>query len=668
MSNSNRKLYKSSQNTPGLVSFASPSFTPMSTTSTNFNSALHTPASAATVQNSKRRESHIRNIRKLNMTPGTQLETHTNTNTNLEDSFLLQPHSQTISESLLAMTDSASRELEKIWDQVGLTPEERAQELTDLLQQLHQTCQLKVEHESMVRDNFQKQITEYRQEIKETCDALRIAPDQDLLEEKKDMTLQDVSYTLELALEELRNVANASRQDLSVYKSQLEEYCEALGITLEAEFCDIESDLTVKAVQKFQQKVQEVEMLVQNRIEAVVTLLKDAKSLIDDLHLNPMDHLLDRKICSSLQEQDGKLELVDMFESDDCTGISSGTLDALTERIRELHDEKERRRQELTAMGEVISDLWDKLQVSKEERLEFTQECTKAGLSLQTLDMGKKEITRLNEMKEAMMGDLIVEARQRIKELWIQTNATPQQQQAFVAMNVQDETLINDGLLQEHEDLIEELEQRLEEMRPLLDLIQKREAIIQERMELEEFLKDPSRLQQRGAVQQLMKEEKMTNRVNKLLPKYSDHLNRKLKGWQKSHGEPFVYKGEDYLVKMKQQDEEWYTYKENQAQAKREKKQMERSSYSTKPRSASSTRSVSSAPLRETTNKRSTSNARPKSRFRALSRGRERVEEGPSKQRERDAARSKSRPRLFGRARSKSRAPSRTRVRPVTRA
>lgn len=666
MSNSNRKLYKSSQNTPGLVSFASPSFTPMSTTSTNFNSALHTPASAATVQNSKRRESHIRNIRKLNMTPGTQLETHTNTNTNLEDSFLLQPHSQTISESLLAMTDSASRELEKIWDQVGLTPEERAQELTDLLQQLHQTCQLKVEHESMVRDNFQKQITEHRQEIKETCDALRIAPDQDLLEEKKDMTLQDVSYTLELALEELRNVANASRQDLSVYKSQLEEYCEALGITLEAEFCDIESDLTVKAVQKFQQKVQEVEMLVQNRIEAVVTLLKDAKSLIDDLHLNPMDHLLDRKICSSLQEQDGKLELVDMFESDDCTGISSGTLDALTERIRELHDEKERRRQELTAMGEVISDLWDKLQVSKEERLEFTQECTKAGLSLQTLDMGKKEITRLNEMKEAMMGDLIVEARQRIKELWIQTNATPQQQQAFVAMNVQDETLINDGLLQEHEDLIEELGQKLEEMRPLLDLIQKREAIIQERMELEKFHKDPSRLQQRGAVQQLMKEEKMTNRVNKLLPKYSDHLNRKLKEWQKSHGEPFVYKGEDYLVKMKQQDEEWYTYKENQAQAKREKKQMERSSYSTKPRSASSTRSVSSAPLRETTNKRSTSNARPKSRFRALSRGR--VEEGPSKQRERDAARSKSRPRLFGRARSKSRAPSRTRVRPVTRA
>lgn len=152
----------------------------------------------------------------------------------------------------------------------------------------------------------------------------------------------------------------------------------------------------------------------------------------------------------------------------------------------------------------------------------------------------------------------------------------------IASMHVDDEQSFNDELLTEHENYISVLEQRLDQMRPIIETIQKRESIIVERMQYEEFLKDPTRLQQRGAVltQQLMKEERMSRRIKKDLPKYTDHLTRKLRDWSDNHDEPFLYKGEDYVDVMKRQGIQWLEYRDKQAEMKRQKKQQERIGFS----------------------------------------------------------------------------------------
>merc|ERR1712032_214748 len=83
---------------------------------------------------------------------------------------------------------------------------------------------------------------------------------------------------------------------------------------------------------------------------------------------------------------------------------------------------------------------------------------------------------------------------------------------------------------------------------------------------------------QRGSAltKQLMKEEKMSRRIRKDLPRLTDELGKKLREWEGMSKSPFLYKGTSYLDKMDQQDKEWKQYKENQTQLKLKKKQQER--------------------------------------------------------------------------------------------
>lgn len=593
-------------------------------------------------------------------------------------SLMLVPSSQTIHDTLSALAQNTAQQLEDVWDEIGLSLEERGDQLADLLSAFQEACEAKVTNEMEVLENYKRLIVEYKQEIKSTCNALKIPVDEDLVADtlhqkknKKKQTLQDEACSLEFALQDLRSVAEVKRRDLREYKRKLEEDHLALGIDLDDKWKDIDSDLTDPRIAEFRDFVQEMDGIVSTRVKAIVQIIRDCKELIETLRIDPLSSVnpLDRQIMGSLmQDEEGNMLIVDKFESNECTGISAKALDDLTQRHKELHNEKRRRRTLLSEMGDTIFELWEKLQVPKEEQLAFSNSVD--GLSLDTLAKGEAEISKLLARKEEMMGRLIVDSRKKIEILWEETNATKEQRSTFTAIHVRDENLMNDALLTEHEAYIKVLEDRLTQMKPLLDLIEKREAVLKERMEYEECLKDPSRLQQRGmaVAKQLMKEEKMAKHIKNDLPKYTMLLTKKLREWEEEHSEPFLYNGQDYSTVIHKQEKEWQEYNEQKKQIKLQKKQKENKvssnssvfSNSTRSVSRSSSRGPTSAPLGDMTNKddyrsksRPKSRPRPFSKLRAMSRGRER-ENATAENNDEPAPRAKSRVRGFL-SRSKSR-------------
>ena len=403
-------------------------------------------------------------------------------------------------------------------------------------------------------------------------------------------TLTDELASLEVTLDDLRSSASAATEDLTECRTKLQSAHAALGTDLEDEWKDVTTDLTDDRRRAFHHRVAEMDQEVQLRTQTIVGLLKDCQHLIRELRVEadassgqfgpPNRSSLDRQIMGSLARDPVSDDIVmtSTEESEDCTGIGSRALEELTERVAELNGEKRRRKARLGEMGAEIATLWEKLHVPEAEQRAFAESVK--GLGMDTIRKGEVELGRLLELKAAMMGRLIDEARDEIERLWEETSATDSQRSAFRAFGIADENRYSDELLAEHDAYIQHLQRRYEEMQPILKVISKREEIIRERMEDEELQKDPSRLQQRGSAltKQLMKEEKIARRIKKDLPKATDYLERKLREWRKTHDEPFLYHGEVYLDAMQRQQEEWNSYKENEMALKLQKRQEQKNS------------------------------------------------------------------------------------------
>ncbi len=350
-----------------------------------------------------------------------------------------------------------------------------------------------------------------------------------------------------------------------------------MGRKLDDDWIDIESDLTAERREKFHEKMEEMKHEVSTRTAAVIQLLQDCQHLMNDLGINCQAEdatELDRRIAGSLvRSKDSSYMLISKFESETCTGISSKALEALSSRASELSSEKRRRKSTLQEMGAQIAMLWEQLRIPDDEQRAFTESVK--GLGMDTISKGQAELQRLKSLKSGMLGKLVAEARDRIEELWEETNATEKHKTSFTAMSVRNEDMFDDDLLDQHDEYIKILEDRLEKMKPINRIIERREDILRERIEYEELQKDSDRLKQRGAAmaKQLMEEEKMARRIKKELPKLTTLLNEKLGEWKETHNEDFQYHGEIYSETMIRQEEEWLEYKQNELQLKLRKKQ-----------------------------------------------------------------------------------------------
>lgn len=494
-------------------------------------------------------------------------------------SLVLLSPARTISETLTALASTTAQQLEEVWDEVGYSPEDRAAQLSDLLGKFRDACEAKIAEERGVAETFRQTIVDAKEELKRTGEALKTLVDPHLLRENNSQTLMDELSSLEVAVENIRAEAKAARDDLKQCCDQLKESHKALGLKLDDRWLDIESDLTFSRREEFHRKVTEMREEVSTRTSAVIQLVKDCQELINELRIDTRANPLDSRIVGSLvRSKHGDLIIASLVENETCVGISSASLDSLTERITQLHNEKNRRVTRINEIGESIYELWQRLRVSEAEQKAFAASVD--GIGMDTIEKGEAELSRLQTLKAKMLGKLVLEAREIIQNLWDEINATDEDRMSFGAFAEKREEMFTNELLDKHEEYIQLLNSRLEQMRPILRIIERREAIIRERMELEELQKDPERLQQRGAAmtRQLMEEEKMAKRIKRELPKLTQMLDEKLQEWKNTNGEDFKYRGKVYLHIMEEQEEEWQQYKENEIQLKLKKKQEEKAS------------------------------------------------------------------------------------------
>mmetsp|Transcript_12452 Transcript_12452/g.18261 ORF Transcript_12452/g.18261 Transcript_12452/m.18261 type:complete len:605 (+) Transcript_12452:55-1869(+) len=536
---------------------------------------LRSPASASRKHSTTLTTSFLQTPSGPVLTPNRDIDS---TLMNNSTTMILLSPSRTIAESLTALASSTAQQLEQVWDEVGYNSEERASQLSDLLRQFRSLCDEKISEERGVADTFRSEIQDAQKELKETKNALKETFDQQLIDEKlSGLSLTDQLSSLEQSLEAIREEATLAREDLAECQQILIEAHEALGISLDEKWMDIQSDLTKERRKDFHSKLEDIKQQVLTRTSAVVQLLQDCQHLMHELRIEEEESTLDRRIAGSLvRSKDGSFILASKLETQTCVGIGPNVLEELRQRLAQLTTERKTRKAKLQEMGTEIATMWEKLQVSEEDQRKFTQGVQ--GLGMDTIAKGEEELRRLHNLKAEMLSKLISDAREAILLLWDETNTPQQQRETFLSYFENDESLWTNELLDLHEEYIMTLETRLEQMKPILRILERREEILGERMEYERLQHNSERLQQRGAglAKQLMREEKMAKRIKRELPKLTNALRDKLQEWKKEHGEDFQFGGKVYLDVMESQDKEWKQYKDDEIKAKLQKKKEER--------------------------------------------------------------------------------------------
>jgi len=498
------------------------------------------------------------------------------------DIVLLSP-SRTIAETLKSLATVTGQQLEEVWDEVGYSPEDRASQLNDLIVKFRDLCEQKISEERGVAETFSQTINEAKEEMQQLTAALQIPFPGDIsLEHEQQSTLSDELAHLEIALDDLRVTASQALEDLQECRDFLIEAHEALGVEMNPKWIEIGSDLTMGQREKFHEKKAEMKSELSTRTSAIIQLVRDCQHLMRDLKMEAESDSaseIDKRIAGSLvRSKDDSFMMASKHRTDTCIGIDNIAMEELTKRVSELHVEKRRRKTRLQEMGLEIAKLWEKLRVPEDEQMTFTESVR--GLGIDTLKKGETELQRLHAIKTEMIGQLIEEARQGIKELWDQIDAEEEYRSSFQAFCVNDENAFDDNLLEAHEAYLGKLHNRYEQRKPILRLIERREGIVKERMEYENLQKDPERLKQRsGALaRQLLEEEKMARRIKRELPKLTNALKEKLTEWKERHSEDFLHQKAIYLDEISRQEEDWSAYKEKKHQKMLHKKHDENTS------------------------------------------------------------------------------------------
>ncbi|KAL7268293.1 Microtubule bundling protein [Rhizina undulata] len=293
-------------------------------------------------------------------------------------------------------------------------------------------------------------------------------------------------------------------------------------------------DLSHEYYDKLEAEFERVYQEYSRRLATVDALAKEIINLYAELGV-PSEQI-DREIVQYGNSEPQKI------------GLRTDQIESLQEKKRKLVDERERRKVKGEHLKNEIANLWDKLDVDESQRKSFLAQ--HRGFDLKCIRELEDELQRMLELKRQNLHVFVLDARQKLQELW---DALYFSDEEIMDFSPAFSDVYTDALLSAHEMEISRLKTELDERYPILSLIEKHRSLLADKELLEISSNDASRLMARGANRdptRLLREEKMRKRIAKELPRVELELKKLLEKWEEDLGEEFMVKGEPYLARL----------------------------------------------------------------------------------------------------------------------
>ncbi|KAI5677994.1 hypothetical protein M9H77_08944 [Catharanthus roseus] len=467
--------------------------------------------------------------------------------------------------------NSLLRELQQIWTDIGESDADKDRMLLELERECLEVYRRKVDEAANNKARLHQCVATKEAELATLTASLgemnvnspQIQSDKKLSSLKEQLAyITPLVDNLKLKKDErIKQFADIKAQ-IDKISNEITGYCHLLNsvnsMNLE------EQDLSLRKLTEYQTNLRALQKEKSERLKKILEFVNEVHSLCGVLGLD---------FGKTVSEIHPSLQGTSLEQS---TNVSDTTLEGLDQAILGLKTERKLRHQKLKDVAASLSELWNLMDTTKEEKGNFSRitsvvslsesEILEPGsLSMDIIQQASAEVERLTKLKASRMKELVLKRRQELEDICSKIHIQPDPSTAADKANA----MIDSGLLDPCE-LLANIEMQINKAKDealsrkeLMDRIDRWLSACEEENWLEDYNRDGNRYSAgRGAHINLKRAERARIMVNKI-PVMVDNLISKTLSWEDEKRKLFLYDGvrlvsilEDYKMTRLQKEEE----------------------------------------------------------------------------------------------------------------
>ncbi|XP_076853635.1 protein regulator of cytokinesis 1b isoform X2 [Brachyhypopomus gauderio] len=451
--------------------------------------------------------------------------------------------SEVLAAESVACLNKALCHLKDIWEEIGIPEEQRLERTNVVKNHIKGLLDMMIAEEESLRKRLVTSIETCRKELNKVCLELQKPPFQ---EERGNTMLQqekDIRTSLEVMLKE----KDQRMQTLKTLMDQDQDLCDIL--CSEPFPIPANSVPSLQQLESFQQHLAKLAAEKDQRHAKFVELKNKIILCMEDLDQLPENSFEKDVVC----------------EDEEAFCLSKENIDSLKVLLHQLESRKGENERICTSYRETIQELWNRLQISQEDRDAVSEHMTLS--KKRNMEALQAEVKRLEELKLRNIQDVTNSIREDIAVFWEKCFYSTEQRQAFMPYYDDD---FSEELLSHHDAEILRLKQHYEDHKELFEGVHKWQENWRLFLDLEKKSTDPSRFTNRGG--HLLKEEKQRSDLHKSLPKLEKKLKSEIELWETEQGREFLIQGQKFMQFVTEQWELHRLEKEKEKQERQLKK------------------------------------------------------------------------------------------------
>ncbi|CAH8318169.1 unnamed protein product [Eruca vesicaria subsp. sativa] len=480
---------------------------------------------------------------------------------------------------------------QEIWDEVGESEEERDKLLLQIEEECLNVYKRKVELAAKSRAELLQTLSDANVELSNLIASLG---DKSYIgiPDNTSGTIKEQLSAIAPALEQLWQQKDKRVREFSGVQSQIQKICEEIagGLSNGPLVVD-ESDLSLKRLDDYKSKLQELQKEKSDRLNKVLEFVSTVHDLCSVLGLDFLSTVTE--VHPSLDEANGVQN----------KSISNETLSSLAKTVLTLKEDKNQRLKKLQELATQLTDLWNLMDTPDEERELFdhvtchmsasVHEVTVFGaLAFDLIEQAEVEVDRLDKLKASRMKEIAFKKQTELEEIYARAHIEikPEVVRERIMSLIDSGNTEPTELIAQMDSEIAKAKEEAFSRKEILDRVEKWMSACEEESWLEEYNLDQNKYSaSRGAHLNLKRAEKARILVSKITAMV-DTLVAKTRAWEEDKSISFEYDGvpllamlDEYTILRQAREEEKRRQKGQKKQQEQPHTDQDSSAFGSKP-------------------------------------------------------------------------------------